>query len=373
MDRHRLGKMGGGESTSGPARWVSWWLWGTWLGLAGLAVAGWLGEYWWWFDLASHFRVQYVVIALVLSGFAVVMRRWRAATAAFLLAAVLGAGLIPYWLGEEPKPGGPERLRVLSANLLSSNSHTELVRSMLQVESPDVVVLLEYSVAWHEALRWLETDYPYYWREPRSGNFGIAVYSRRPIARQRVLQLGQDGPLCLSVDIDLAGMPVTIWGVHTYPPVSGEASAARNEQLMDLASHVRDDQATCVVVGDFNCTSWSPWFERLLADTHLRDSRVGHGVQATWPTSPFWLFPMRIPIDHCLVSQRLAVVGRRVTTSFGSDHLGVVVDLGWGQVIGRPVAEVPEISWGGELYECPVRMGVYDGRREPADRRFWTR
>ena len=58
----------------------------------------------------------------------------------------------------------------------------------------------------------------------------------------------------------------------------------------------------------------------------LLPSRLGFGVQATWP-SVYRIPPMMIPIDHCLVSPDVRVVGRRVGPHIGSDHLPVIVEL----------------------------------------------
>jgi len=57
----------------------------------------------------------------------------------------------------------------------------------------------------------------------------------------------------------------------------------------------------------------------------LPDSRAGRGIQPSWPAS----LPaaLRIPIDHCLVSPGIAVVGRQLGPQVGSHHLPVIVDL----------------------------------------------
>jgi len=36
---------------------------------------------------------------------------------------------------------------------------------------------------------------------------------------------------------------------------------------------------------------------------------------------------LRIPLDNCLVSEEVAVAGRRVGPDIGSDHLPLVVDF----------------------------------------------
>jgi endonuclease/exonuclease/phosphatase family metal-dependent hydrolase len=50
----------------------------------------------------------------------------------------------------------------------------------------------------------------------------------------------------------------------------------------------------------------------------------GCGWQTTWPA---FLFPMRIAVDHCLVSPELRVLRREVGRSVGSDHLPQLVEI----------------------------------------------
>jgi endonuclease/exonuclease/phosphatase (EEP) superfamily protein YafD len=70
---------------------------------------------------------------------------------------------------------------------------------------------------------------------------------------------------------------------------------------------------------------WSPWYRRLRAETRLTNARRGFGVMASWPA---YLPPvMRLPIDHCLVSDELIVTDCRLGPAFGSDHLPLIVDI----------------------------------------------
>ena len=79
-----------------------------------------------------------------------------------------------------------------------------------------------------------------------------------------------------------------------------------------------------MVVGDLNCTPWSPHFRRLLRDAGLRDVARGRGLEPTWyPTS----LPLGIPIDHVLVSDEIGVANRELGSDLGSDHRPVRVEI----------------------------------------------
>jgi endonuclease/exonuclease/phosphatase (EEP) superfamily protein YafD len=79
-----------------------------------------------------------------------------------------------------------------------------------------------------------------------------------------------------------------------------------------------------VLLGDLNCTPWSPAFDRLLAAARLRDSGRGRGLHPTWFSAvPF----VGLPIDHVLVGPGVGVRGRHVGPDIGSDHRPVIADL----------------------------------------------
>ena len=80
-----------------------------------------------------------------------------------------------------------------------------------------------------------------------------------------------------------------------------------------------------MVLGDLNTTPWSARYRALLDDAGLEDTRVGYGLQTSWPS--FLPAVLRIPIDHVLVTPDLAAAEREVGPEVGSDHLPVWVEL----------------------------------------------
>ncbi len=78
-----------------------------------------------------------------------------------------------------------------------------------------------------------------------------------------------------------------------------------------------------MVLGDFNTTPWNYYFQKFLKESGLRDSSQGFGPQPTWPNFSRLL---SIPIDHCLHSAEIVIVGRQIGPDVGSDHYPVIVD-----------------------------------------------
>jgi endonuclease/exonuclease/phosphatase (EEP) superfamily protein YafD len=127
------------------------------------------------------------------------------------------------------------------------------------------------------------------------------------------------------VRLSANGAPVSIVATHPMHPLSPANFAARNEQLEAVAAFAGDLDGPVVLIGDLNVTMWSPWYRHLRTQGRLTNARRGFGVLASWPT---FLPPiMRLPIDHCLVSDDLVVADCRLGPDFGSDHLPLIVDV----------------------------------------------
>lgn len=290
-----------------------------------LSTLGFIGDWHWTLDLLSHFRPHYAV--LLAAG--ALLCAWRGA----VLAAVLAAGcaalqlgtLLPYWLPPAAAPaktGTP--LRVLLANVHTGNRDYAAVRALLRRETPDVAVLEETDRQWVDALEETAAAWPHRVVEPRADNFGIAVWSQKPLREVRIVRFGRAGVPSVVADLEHEGATFTLVATHALPPVGAVRTALRDEALAAVASFARAQPTPVLVVGDLNCSPWSPRFRRLLAEGRLRDSGEGRGLQPTWP-SP--LSAVGIPIDHCLYGDGLRVVDRRVGPHVGSDHRPLVVDV----------------------------------------------
>ena len=91
------------------------------------------------------------------------------------------------------------------------------------------------------------------------------------------------------------------------------------------AELMRETPGPKVLLGDLNVTPWSPYFQDLVEGSGLRDVRVGSGLWTTWPM-PLPSF-LRIPIDHCLTSDDVAVREFTTVGGTGSDHRAILVDV----------------------------------------------
>lgn len=302
---------------------------------AGLIVAisaswiGLLGDAWWFFDLFSHFQIQYLCVCF--AGIAWFL--WRSKRALlgvsvasavlnFVVMAGLFAGTLP------PRTTVPEfRLRVVSINVHTSNRSFKKVIDFVRASKADIVLLLEIDQTWATNLAPLAVEFPHSLIDARDDNFGIAFYSKVETARLKSEMIGEAWVPSIVADLEAAGRAFQFVGTHPLPPSGGENSSLRDNQLRELEVLANRSDLPVMVVGDLNATPWSAGMRILLRDGRLRLPARSIAWQPTWMVGT----PFAIPIDHALVSGPLVLLSRQVGPDVGSDHRPIIMDVGWSE------------------------------------------
>lgn len=288
---------------------------------AAVTVFSFLGSATWLGELTTHFRAPMALAGAALAVLAIGLRRWKWALAAasagianFLPLLVCFGGTLP--AGE----GIP--FRVLTLNLEHDYADYAAVAALIEREQPDLVALTELGTGAHAMIEALRPRYPIVLGPLRRGTFEVALLSRwRAEAYATDSAAGAAYPvtrvrLCREGCVDLVAL-------HAAPPIRAHG-AYRARQLEIAARLASAAVGPVVLLGDLNCTPWSPAFDRLLAAARLRDSGRGRGLHPTWFSAvPF----VGLPIDHVLVGPGVGVRGRHVGPDIGSDHFAVVADL----------------------------------------------
>lgn len=156
------------------------------------------------------------------------------------------------------------------------------------------------------------------------GTWGIALLSRRPIQRVRIVDLGRmverwdvaDRHAVLA-DVDVDGTTVSVAALHLSFALPNAVA-----QLRRLDGYLPTDRPS-VVVGD--CNLWGPMAVSLLR-RHVRAVRG-----RTWPAHR-----PHSQLDHVLVSTDIAVERSAVLPPAGSDHRPIQATL---RIPGRRVNE----------------------------------
>ncbi len=295
------------------------------LGLA-LTVTTFLGRRWWGFELATHFRVQYVVLFFFLLVVMALKRRWLLVGITGTCMAVHLFYILPVYLSPRESLAGPksETVKILTSNVRRNNTHYQSVLDLISKETPDVVTLQELDNVWLEALKSLDETYPYRRITKVNSRERLALYSRLPIIASSEKNFGSFRIPALIATLDVKGHHLVVYTSHLISPTTIMDARARNQALLQLAQEIHLVKESVVLVGDMNISPWSPYFYDLLRTSGLKDSRDGFGIQASWPTFvPLFL----IPVDHCLVHPSIQVLDRRVGPKIGSDHYPVLIKL----------------------------------------------
>jgi endonuclease/exonuclease/phosphatase (EEP) superfamily protein YafD len=288
------------------------------------AILGFLGVFWWVFDLFSHFRVQYaLLLAIGLVG-AVALRRWVVVLLTVQILILDVMFLVPAWLPVATPAATAPRLKLLLVNVELENRRHDLVAELIRREDPDVIALVELDDEWARALEPALAPYLAREVELRNDRFGIGLYSKRPFDRASIRRYGPLGRPTAVGTLTLDGRELAVVATHPPPPVTGELSAARDRQLAELADAAPTLSDRVLVLGDLNASPWSAAFREFVGAARLYDSRRGFGLQPTWPSGSVLT---GIPIDHVLYSNGLGVVDRRVGPDVGSDHRPVIATI----------------------------------------------
>jgi endonuclease/exonuclease/phosphatase (EEP) superfamily protein YafD len=292
------------------------------------SLLGFLGQAHWGFELLAPFRMQYFTLLLVLMLLFGMAGRWLPLFVAVIGIIINGTLIYPSYFHPvtTPKPGTYHPLRLMNLNVSIRNQRYDVVLKAIRAADPDILTLEEVSLPWRNALKrsdWLTRQFPYQYV---SGDTQTGVYSKfrlfnkhleAPNPRYRVDDI-------LHVNFELKGRTVSLRLLHPQHPTSQVQDWRQKVVFAYLISHADRCPQPCIVVGDLNTSPWSHHFVALVRQMRLKDTRLGFGVQPSWPAQ-WW--PFLIPIDHVLVSQDVDVINRYVGNYVGSDHRPVVVDL----------------------------------------------
>jgi endonuclease/exonuclease/phosphatase (EEP) superfamily protein YafD len=292
--------------------------------VAGAAtLLGFLGRYWWFFDLFSHFRMQYLAGLITVGLLLFFVKSRKAAYAAAGLALVNLVIIVPRFFGPGHATDGLLSHRLMLLNVNTRLGSPERVLASIQKHNPDILILEEISSAWTVHLDSLADDYPYSSVMPREDSFGIALYSRLPIVDERIEYIGGAMVPSILATVEAGSTQLHVVATHPVPPAGAQYSGWRNEQLSLLPSYV-SGKFPAILAGDLNVTPWNHYFRKLLDDTGMMDGARGRGYRPTWPS---YMPLLRIPLDHVLHSPDIVITNMFVGEDTGSDHYPVVADF----------------------------------------------
>ena len=286
-------------------------------GVVTLTLILFLSRWHWAAELFTHFRLPYIV------GFTFTLSKamWKPSAFVGVCLLIQLYSVSPHFLPffKDKREGIGAELKVISYNVLSSNTDHENVLSFLEKEDADIVLLLEVNQTWMTALGELNLNYPYQIGRPRQDNFGILLLSKLPLTSHEVVRPSPEHSAFIVANLDWNGQNLRFFGAHPFTPLGGSRASARNISLKEIKRRSLATTDPQIIAGDLNCSAFSPHFHTL--QKGLRDSARGRGYTATWRRGhPIWA----IPIDHILTSESLVCADYQIGPKNGSDHSPLV-------------------------------------------------
>jgi endonuclease/exonuclease/phosphatase (EEP) superfamily protein YafD len=294
--------------------------------VGGASVLGFFGAANDVFELLSHLRFLYF-IGLLFIAIMLISCRNRMWTAISLVFCFLNAAAIAPLYMPVSRSEHAKKVSVLQMNLWGGkNRNYKEVFDAIEKSNADVIGLSEVTQTWEQKLvQELKVKYPYYVThdsvlEPRYG--GVALFSKYKLDNKKTIQFPSSMRTRIEADIDFPEHKTHF--VLCHPKVPKPGTTFRNDELDSIAESLSTQSLPCILIGDLNCTPFSPYFDKLLSKSGLQDSERGFGIQPTW--SLHWPVPL-FPIDHLLHASEFITTNRQLLKPVGSDHSPLLVEL----------------------------------------------
>ena len=287
-----------------------------------LALAlGCFDRYGWIFDLCVHWWILGMIAAIALAGFAWFYNIKPLCGILIAVAVITGALLCIQHVPIMPRGSGEASLRVLSFNLWHENKKYGQVLEYLQTSKADVIVLVEGTPDWAEALKPLLGIYPYVVQQPEADFYHGMIFSKFPITVKKAVPM-PGSPAALA-QLQTPYGPITVIGIHTPAPMKLHHFRMRQKHIAMLAALVKKQTNPVIIAGDWNATPWS---------YTMRDFASGTGLKLanTLPAKNTWLLTipgLGLSIDHIFATPDFKLQQMGISPYLGSDHRAIWADF----------------------------------------------
>lgn len=257
-----------------------------------------------------------------------------------------------------------QQISLLISNVLTPNDQYHLLIEQILKLKPDLVLTLETDQTWQNKLSVIEADYPYRVPVPLDNLYGMHLYSRLQLKDTEVkFILSDEIPSIHTTVILPSGLPVTLYCLHPKPPSPTEAkdSTLRDAELLMVGDQIKDQDESCIVMGDLNDVAWSRTTRLFQRISGLLDPRVGrHFINTFHANYPL----LRWSLDHVFHSTDFALVKMKRLPYVGSDHFPVYVVLQTGRIFEQIQKELPETQDDHEEAQDAIQEGVSKAEKE---------
>jgi endonuclease/exonuclease/phosphatase (EEP) superfamily protein YafD len=229
-----------------------------------------------------------------------------------------------------------EGIRVYYANILYTNDDYEALKKQIEDKGYDMVVLVEFSDKHEEALKdFFKENFPYVNRNSWSTKLaGDVVFSKYPITNLLEKYPQEAGRWRYSyLSVQRGAEELYFYVVHTSAPVSQHNFEMRNEQLKKLSEEFRlqaqerAEDASVVMVGDFNLTPWSAFYQSFEEGFEGKMANEFRTMAPKMTRSLWGQEVVNAHIDQLFVSPEVRIGDFEVADLPGSDHNAIIFNV----------------------------------------------
>lgn len=281
-----------------------------------------------WVEILTSFAPQYALVATLLALWELWQWRWLRALPFVLLLLPDGYSALRGGALHEP-PADGHALTVYSANLFESDRAVRAAVRQLEALDPDIIWFSEFprelDPDTYAKVAELGARYPFGFEMAAYDNRELRLLSRYPLRSRQLFEPPRTkGRPALRLGLDVNGIPLVIFALHTHPPTSRWSLEARNQTLDWVERQLEHYGGNALVVGDLNTAAHSPRFRKLVATAGLQCRSPWRCAVLSWPS---FFPPLLTSIDHILGKGHLTVSELRRGPFTGSDHFPVVAEI----------------------------------------------
>ncbi len=209
------------------------------------------------------------------------------------------------------------QIKVIASNVLMENTDHDALIDTLTRNQPDILFLMETDQVWADALSDHLQSYSTVVSHPQDDHYGLIFATKLDVLSTKIVFLSDDTTPTILAELSGPGGPFFFVGLHPRPPVPGNSTRERDEQIKRAALLADRKTMPVIAMGDFNDVAWSYSSQRFKKYGEFRDPRVGRAMLPSFDANS-WL--MRFPIDQLYLTEGLELVSFDRLDPIGSDH-----------------------------------------------------
>lgn len=220
-----------------------------------------------------------------------------------------------------PSTSGAPQVSVMHLNLASANLSYLSMIEYINNSGADIVSVNEITPDWEYFLdSGLKESYPYAAKLVRMDPFGLAFFSKLPIADIDTISVYGGGHPHLQIGISFGlGKELNVINSYFLPPLTRTAYGNYRVELTQLGQRIANTTGPVIALGDYNLSDWSNEMREYKELSRMVSSRRDVSPGSNTGAKSLLNFPN----DHILFNQLLECIEFKTLNDTTGQHLGI--------------------------------------------------